>query len=301
MSRKLANLGLAALIFTTGILISSCNPRSEIPVENLGRISFLSNETELVGRVDFPDGPGPFPGVVIVHGSGRQTRSGASFVTNNFLENGIAVMRYDKRGVGDSDGTYFDVNPGNSASILNLLAEDALAAVQFLRNQDHINSDLVGLYGASQAGWIIPLTASISTDIAFSVIVVGPTVTVGEEIFYSRLTNGNSSTMSEEDLDEISSDLARFPGPHGFDPRAAIAAMNRPALWVLGGQDASIPTRETIEVLEEIKSVSGNEIDIHLFPTGTHSMRDVESGRQLPFMTEVVIPWVKAQIGASEN
>jgi len=260
---------------------------------DLDRVEFSNGDVTLVGRVDFPNGSGPFPAVVRVHGSGRVTRTSAEARTETLNALGIAVLRYDKRGVGDSEGIYSTVGPTNQGIVvLNQLAGDALAAVEYLRTLPNIKSDQIGLWGGSQAGWIIPLAASQSDHVAFNAIFVGPAVSVGEEIYYSSLTGENSSQLTEARLDELSQLLANYNGPKGFDPRSSIEAMRQPTLWILGRLDASIPTRETVEILEEIIAEFGSDISIHVYPTGTHSLQDVNTGQTLPFFEEVATPWL---------
>ena len=74
-----------------------------------------------------------------------------------FVSRGIAVLSYDKRGIGQSSGHY----PGDFASVTTIdqLAGDAAAAARFLVAQPGIDPKRVGLVGISQAGWIIPQAA----------------------------------------------------------------------------------------------------------------------------------------------
>lgn len=83
-----------------------------------------------------------------------------------FLQHGFTLLRYDKRGAGESTGTYPDIgdyyDTGNaslfeedSTAKFNELANDALAGVEFLKNQENINPDMIGLIGFSQGGWIV--------------------------------------------------------------------------------------------------------------------------------------------------
>lgn len=259
---------------------------------DLNNVEFPSGDITLAGRVDLPVGDGPFPGVVMVHGSGRVPRTHSGFIASQLVNAGYAVLRYDKRGVAASEGRYANVGPSNSNTVLRLLAQDALAGMDFLRSLDVVIDDQVGLFGNSQAGWIIPQSAALGEDIAFSVILVGPAVSVGEEIFYSNLTGENPNALTDERLDEISEQLANFSGLRGFDPRESIESMNGPALWILGGRDASIPTRETVAILEDIKTSLDKDITTHVFPTGTHGLSDVNTGQTLPFMN-VALDWMR--------
>lgn len=264
---------------------------------DLSNVEFPSGNITLAGRVDLPVGDGPFPGVVMVHGSGRVPRTHSGFIASQLVNAGYAVLRYDKRGVGESEGFYSDVNPSNSEGVLHTLAQDALAGVAFLRSLGVVIDDQVGLFGNSQAGWIIPQSAAQNEAIAFSVILVGPAVSVGEEIFYSNLTGGNPNTLTDERLDEISERLANFRGRPGFHPRESIETMNGPAIWILGRRDASIPTRETVAILEDIKTSLDKDITIHVFLTGTHGLTDVNTGQILPFMN-VALNWLNDIINA---
>ena len=76
---------------------------------------------------------------------------------------------------------------------LTLLGRDAGAGIDFLRTRDRIDADQIGLYGVSQAGWIIPVAAVLDGSVAFTILVSGPTVTVGEENYYSDLTGDDSA------------------------------------------------------------------------------------------------------------
>ena len=82
----------------------------------------------------------------------------------------------------------------------------------------------------------------------------------------------------------------------GYDPREEIEALEIPGLWILGARDASIPVRETAAILNEIKDEFDNDITIFIYPNANHGMFDAESGIQEPFMTEVLIPWIKEVI-----
>jgi pimeloyl-ACP methyl ester carboxylesterase len=112
--------------------------------------------------LELPAGSGPFPAVVIGHGAGRTTASdGAAYVP--FLrERGFAVLRYDKRGVGQSTGTYRGLSAANSEAQVGELAGDMAAAVAFLATRPRIDGQRLGLLGTSQAGWVMVATAERS-------------------------------------------------------------------------------------------------------------------------------------------
>ena len=90
--------------------------------------------------------------MVWVHGSGEQPRLNYGTVVAPLVEDGIAVFSYDKRGVGESEGDCC-TSPGK----YNLVAADADGAVLAVRSHPEIDPDRVGFYGASEAGWVVPL------------------------------------------------------------------------------------------------------------------------------------------------
>ena len=128
----------------------------------------------LAGTVLIPNGTGPFPAVVFVTGSGPQDRDETLLGHHPFLviadylaRHGIASLRYDDRGVAHSTGSF-----ATSTSVD--FADDAEAAVRFLRGVPGISRDRVGIIGHSEGGLIGPLVAARSQDVAFVVMMAGP-------------------------------------------------------------------------------------------------------------------------------
>lgn len=227
--------------------------------------AFANGDVRLSYRLDLPDRAGPVPAVVFGHGSGRATKNTCRFLADGFLERGFATLCFDKRGVGDSTGVYSDVGTGNSETMFPLLASDMAAGVRFLRGNSEIDASRIGLAGNSQAGWIIPLAAAAAQP-AFMVLVVGPTVSVGEEIFYSNIVEFSSAPLSDA-LDR----LQTYSGPRGFDPVPTLQTLNVPGLWLLGGEDRSIPTPRTVAILDQLK-VAGRPFEYEVFPGFGHNL-----------------------------
>jgi dipeptidyl aminopeptidase/acylaminoacyl peptidase len=275
--------------------VATIEDPTEEPID-LGRVEIESADgTILVGTIHLPDGEGPFPSFVWVHGSGAVTRTqGGGSVVPALVEGGYAVLIMDKRGVGESGGDYFGVNPAGSEYILGQLSEDIRAAVRILSGFDFIDPNQIGLFGNSQAGWIIPQAAVGLDLVSRAVILVGPTVSVGQENYYSSLTGDNSANLTDEKLEDVYARYSTFSGEMGYDPRADIEALDIPVIWVLGGKDASIPTQESVNILDEIIAELGKDFTVHLYPLGTHGLQNAETGAQYNFMDEVVLPWIEA-------
>jgi uncharacterized protein len=278
---------------------STATPLPDLPTFALGEVfddlAFASGEDMLIGRLRLPEGEGPFPAIIWVHGSGMSTREEAQNLTEEFIRVGFAVFHYDKRGVGDSEGRYSGVYSGNSERFLAELAADAAAAADMLAARADIDPNHIGLFGASQAGWIMPQVPALTDNVHFIGSFSGPTVNVGIENLYSNMTNDQNGSVTLEEIDEYSERLADYQFNFGYDPRADIEALEIPALWILGRRDASIPVRETAAILEEIKAELGKDFTVYIYPNGTHGMIDADTGRFLPFMAEVAVPWFYSQ------
>ena len=221
---------------------------SNVPQDATSLSGFIDSTggVRLSYRLDLPTRRGKVPAVVFGHGSGELTKASCRFLSAQFLARGYATFCYDKRGVGESTGDYSSVGPRNSVRMFNDLAEDMAAGVRFLRSQDAVDGQRVGLAGNSQAGWIIPVAAS-RVQPAFMIILVGPTVSVGEEIFYSNIVE-----KSDAPLALAYQQLPSFTGERGFDPRPVLESLTVPGLWLLGAEDRSIPTPATVAILDEL-------------------------------------------------
>lgn len=239
--------------------------------------TFPSGDIGLAYTLDLPPGPGPFPGVVLVHGSGPSTRQEVSPLSARLVTRGIAVLRYDKRGVAGSGGSYNGVGVANSPDMIPLLAGDVAAAVEHLSAHPGVDSARLGLLGASQAGWIIPVAATLSPRVRFAVILVGPTVSVGLEIHYSELVEGNDAPLAEAE-----EKLAAFDGPHGFDPLPVLDQVDVPMLWLYGLVDRSIPTRACLAVHDSI--AAEHEFAIRVYEQLGHGLG--------PSIWSDIYPWL---------
>jgi len=196
-----------------------------------------------------PPGAGPFPAVAMVHGSGPRTRDEFDIFSAYLELNGIAVIADDKRGIGESRGTY----PGEMASesTIDQLARDAQAEVGFLAKLPQVDAQRVGLFGDSQAGWISALAASRDPAVHWVISNSGPTTTVGETDNWGSLAGKSESPPSGTRAQMIA--RVRQQGPSGFDPVPSLRKLTIPALWMFGGDDRNVPTELCVERLKALK------------------------------------------------
>lgn len=140
----------------------------------------FANETDslrLAGTLTVPAADGPHPAVVLIGGSGPLDRDAEVFGHKLFLvladhltRHGIAVLRYDERGVGASEGTAWP------AASSEAFARDAAAGVRFLQAHPDIAANAIGLIGHSEGGLVAPLAHTAHVPAAFLALLAAPSV-----------------------------------------------------------------------------------------------------------------------------
>jgi pimeloyl-ACP methyl ester carboxylesterase len=231
------------------------------------RVSLHQREIRVgvdAATLTLPAGSGPFAATAMVHGSGAQTRDEFAVFAAYCESLGVAVLADDKRGVGQSRGTY----PGEVASdaTIDVLAEDAQREARYLAALPQVDPHRVGLVGDSQAGWIIALAAARERAVRWAVPVVGPTVSVGQSDFWGSLA-GQGQRSPSGTPDAMLRQTRAF-GSQGFDPRPWLAKLSIPVHWIFGSDDRNVPTVLCIEALEALKP--GHDFTWTLLPT-THT------------------------------
>ncbi len=128
----------------------------------------------LAGTLSMPAKEGKFPAVILISGSGPQNRNEELLNHRPFLviadyltRNGIAVLRYDDRGVAKSTGVF------KAATSMDF-ASDAESAMKYLMTRHEINHNQIGLMGHSEGGLIAPILAARNKEVAFIVMLAGP-------------------------------------------------------------------------------------------------------------------------------
>jgi hypothetical protein len=252
-------------------------------------VSFISQGVRLSGTIYIPKVS--HAAVVLVHGSGQETRM-QEFAAL-LAASGCAVLTYDKRGVGASEGVYAGPEVGTNnidSTNLHLLAQDARAAVNLLK-QKHPSLP-IGLLGFSQAGWIIPLAATDNPLVQFMVLFSGPTLTTLEQLRFQFYTAGRTDFWehhSEADAREhVTTDPDRFQFAP-TDPKESLASLSIPGLWLFGGKDIQIPVNLCIEQLQTLKA-QGKPYDYTLFPELGH-----RTGFAGSAPVALAIEWIKTK------
>lgn len=176
--KKLASV-VILLMVSTSFFAQESLKRPQTPQEpfeyNVEEVFFQNTQDSitLAGTFTYPRTGRNFPVAILISGSGPQNRNSEIFghksfwVLADYLTNqGIAVLRYDDRGVGESTGNF------SKATSVDF-AEDVVAAIAYLKSRKEINLNKIGLIGHSEGGIIAPMVASENKNVAFVVSMAG--------------------------------------------------------------------------------------------------------------------------------
>ncbi|MDQ0465484.1 pimeloyl-ACP methyl ester carboxylesterase [Caulobacter ginsengisoli] len=267
-------------------------PRPPFPYQVVDVTFDGGGGAKLAGTLTLPQGQGPFPAVVLISGSGPNDRDETlkdhkpfAVIADALTRRGIAVLRYDKRGVGQSTGVYATATSVD-------FADDATAAAAFLRARPDIAPGRIGLIGHSEGGLIAPMVAARDPKLAFLVLLAGPAIS-GTEIlklqvrakaeasgaapadverrvaFEARLLGaiaGKDEAAAKAGIDQL---LAETPGldPNvaaasrqlassawfrnfvAYDPAPALKALRIPVLALYGDKDFQVPPAANVPVM----------------------------------------------------
>lgn len=155
----------------------------------------------LAGTMTFPRKKGRYPAVVLLTGSGAQNRNEELFghqpfkvLADYLTKQGIVVLRFDDRGVGQSGGVF-------ETSTIENFSKDAISAIDFLKKQKQVDPKRIGVIGHSEGGLIAELLAGQRLpDLAFIVSLAGPSISIDKLLVEQLYAIGKASGMSTEKL-----------------------------------------------------------------------------------------------------
>lgn len=276
----------------------------------------------LTGTLTIPEGDGPFPAMVLVSGSGQQNRDEELMnhrpfwvIADYMTRHGVAVLRYDDRGMGGSTGEV------ENATSLDF-SYDAEAAFDFLRKQNHIDASRVGILGHSEGGVINFMVAARRPEVAFLVSLAGPAVKGVEVLKEQQKAILRVSGMTEEmvqfssnanaqlfDIIEVSSsreeaDSLMRPLLKGwgyneelteqtvsqmtvpwmyfflkYEPTEAIVKTACPALLLNGSKDLQVVASQNLPAYEKIIADYGKtNLTVREMPDLNHLFQHCETG-----------------------
>ena len=296
----------------------------------------------LTGTLTIPEGDSSFPALVLVSGSGQQNRDEELMnhrpfwvIADYLTRNGIAVLRYDDRGVGGSEGEVLNATSMD-------FSYDAEAAFDYLRNRKEINAAQIGILGHSEGGIINFMVAERRPEVAFLVSLAGPAVNgievlkaqqvailrasglTEEAIRFSSNANaqmfdiiaasndrekadtllrqlvkgwGYNEELTEQTVGELASPWMYYYLK--YDPTEAIVKTNCPALLLNGSKDLQVLASQNLPAYEKIINEYGKvNMTLHEMPDLNHLFQHCETGSPNEYFTidETISPEVLEMI-----
>jgi len=189
------------LLFTT-----TCTeqPRQDENYE----IVFHSGEFKLVGDLQFPEREDPFPVILFVHGDGPNDRtSGGTYlpIMARMHQAGYATFAWDKPGSGESTGQL------DHSNVVEQRAQIVLDAIDVMKARPDIIREQIGLWGISQAGYVMPRVLLASKDVAFIIVVSGPGMPGVDQGAYLVSAQAVCAGLPEEDAEQVEYLLSIWP------------------------------------------------------------------------------------------
>ncbi|MFN8414270.1 MAG: prolyl oligopeptidase family serine peptidase [Anaerolineales bacterium] len=254
----------------------------------------------MAGLLTSPETAKPHPAFMMLHGSepGVKDGFGQQVLAHYMISQGIALLTYDKRGVGDSEGIYRE---GPDEANINLIASDAVAGADYLSTRPEIDSTKIGLIGGSQAGWVIPVAVAESEQVDFFVIQSGPVLSFAQEDRYSSITNDGDSatTYDAEKLDQSLREME----PSGVNPIPVLTKITKPGLWLWGSVDKNVPFKVSAENLQTLIDSGKKNFSYEILPHGDHNLNETEHGyfAEIPYAPRVLYfskltEWLKQNV-----
>jgi dienelactone hydrolase len=288
----------------------------EVTIESVNRVT-------LAGTLTVPDGVLHAPAVVLVTGSGPQDRDECVYgvrpfrqLADHLARHGIAALRYDDRGTASSTGDF------KAATAVDF-ADDAEAAVRFLRARPEIDPKRVGVLGHSEGGLIAPMLAARTRDVAFIVLWAGPGLAMPEVDLQQTAdmlrAEGATAAAIDTAVDherrviaalraakteaELRTALHAIVADDGwvdgkvkenwspwlrwyldYDPAATLAKVRCPVLALNGGLDTQVAARTNLAAIK--RALAGNpDVDIVELPGLNHLFQPTKTGALSEYQT----------------
>jgi uncharacterized protein len=304
-------LGVSYRLETAAAQDKSEKKGSRLPAAAVSeQVRIKHGDNTLAGVLHIPKTKGPHPVIIFIHGSGAADRNRGGFyepVFERFLASGFACLSWDKPGVGGSTsatGRYAEQSYYQRAAELR-------RAIDFLKGRGDIDPKRIGCYGGSQAGWVMPMVASRSTDIAFMIAISCPGQTAVEQSAYlmrcQSLDKGGTEKEAETAAATVRFLCSFFPapkpakdfweylegsnpkyvvGPHKgpeldgslfIDPAPLLEKTSCPVLAIFGAKDRSVDPNASAKVYQNSLAKAGNRHGtVKVFADADHSLRVIE-------------------------
>ncbi|MCM0668265.1 alpha/beta hydrolase family protein [Flavobacterium tyrosinilyticum] len=289
-----------------------------------------TDKVTLAGTLSMPKKEGNFPVVILISGSGMQNRDEEMLGHKPFLvladyltKKGIAVLRFDDRGFGQSTGDF------KKATTMDF-AKDVQAGVDYLKTRKEIDKNKIGLIGHSEGGIIAPIIAGNSKDVKFIVLLAGPGIrgdkllllqrellekqmgvpdavveqskenfkgaydliiqsTVNDDDLKAKVNSYFKSKLGNDDMAKTTTDQITSPWYYALlklDPKPFLEKVKCPVLALNGSKDLQVPAQVNLENIKKVLTEAGNKkVTTKEFPNLNHLFQECKTGSPTEYAT----------------
>jgi pimeloyl-ACP methyl ester carboxylesterase len=241
--------------------------------------------------VDYPSDAGAVPFILVNGGSSYRVREEAAFAVQLLQPACMAIVRYDRRGHGESEGEAVVASTLNSTDIVPLLAGDGVRVVESLRADPDLPVSSFGLLGSSFGSWLNAEMASRSDRVDYFVSISAGAVSVGVSDHYDALTDQG---VSQDDALAQSRALDAAPG---YDPAISLQNARGTGLFIFGLNDLSNPSQLELERLQEPDLAAGDFTVITIDDADHNLVRESTGAFAMEAMQDMVV-WIREQDAA---
>jgi pimeloyl-ACP methyl ester carboxylesterase len=303
-------------------------------------VTFSSGDAVLAGSLAVPGQDAASAGVVMVGGSGPSDRNNDMYfppVRRHLVQAGIAVLSYDKRGVGSSSGDWRD-------STIDDLSADAMAALDFLCGQPQVRADATGLFGHSEGGWVVLRAAANQDDVPWVITSSCPGTTLAAQERHALAT-----ALRQDSVQDVSRTLALYdqlveagrrdsdfagaqrlidsarPAPafasywsgvderwweflkrnQDHDPIPDTLRLSCPHLAIFGGADERVPVPDSIRLFSTAACHPHRHrrapLTIEVFPGASHRIQTDAGTRLATGYLDTLTQWIKARASVNAD
>ncbi|WP_421787722.1 alpha/beta hydrolase family protein [Hyphobacterium sp.] len=238
--------------------------------------------------VDYPADAGAVPFILVNGGSSYRVREEAAFAVQLLQPACMAIVRYDRRGHGESHGEAVIASTLNSPDIVPLLAGDGLRVVESLRADSDMPVSSFGLLGSSFGAWLNAEMASRSDNIDYFVSISAGAVSVGVSDHYDSLTDRG---VAQHEALAQSRALASAPG---YDPAAGLQNAEATGLFIFGLNDLSNPSQLEIERLQQ-PDLSAGDFTVIAIEDADHNLVRESTGAIAMEAMQDMVAWIREQ------
>ncbi len=245
---------------------------------NTREVAFYNDSIKLAGSLLVPNDSSHGIGIVMIHGSGDSDRDSFwyQYQAHYLASQGFHVLLPDKRGCGKSMGTWHDASFSD-------FAEDALAAVNYMKADSSAVLNKIGLMGISQGSWIGHLASSKSDEVDLIVDVVGSVQTPRKQLSYELRKDIGMGFFSSVIVPFVSRKVRKrrpvwWEKNGGFDPMPLITGSSTPILKISAEKDKNVNTRKCVRYIEKLHNTQPElPLDMKVLSGSGHTLFDEET------------------------